>query len=153
MARKERADSAAAQVKVMAAATRSITPPASVPLADEDLVFFVHVVAEFARVEWTDHQLEMAALLARTMADLEREQRLLRSEGSVLISARGTPVINRRKTVVQMHTATILSVRRSLALHARAQGGEARDVGRRRRIAKDAEEDSPLEDDLLARPG
>jgi hypothetical protein len=34
---------------------------------------------------------------------------------------RGTPVVNPRKSVVQMHAATILSFRRSLSLHARAR--------------------------------
>src|SRR3546814_4303788 len=86
----------------------------------------------FARSEWTDHQLEMAAMLARAMADLEREQYELRAEGSVMTSERGTPVVNPRKTVVQMHAGTILSMRRSLSLHARAQQGEARDAGKRR---------------------
>src|SRR3546814_9555026 len=74
----------------------------------------------------------MAAMLARAMADLEREQYELRAEGSVMTSERGTPVVNPRKTVVQMHVGTILSMRRSLSLHARAQQGEARDAGKRR---------------------
>jgi hypothetical protein len=67
-------------------------------------------------------------MLARTMADLNREQMLLREEGAVMMTERGTPVVNPRKTVVQMHVSSILSFRRSLSLHARTQGGEARDV-------------------------
>jgi hypothetical protein len=51
-----------------------------------------------------------------------------------------------------MHAATILSYRRSLGLHARAQGGEARDIAKRRTMAKKIETDNPLDDDLLARP-
>src|SRR3546814_15587573 len=57
-----------------------------------DWPFWHSVIAEFARSEWTDHQLEMAAMLARAMADLEREQYGLRAEGSVMTSERGTPV-------------------------------------------------------------
>src|SRR3546814_1326887 len=98
------------------------------------------------------HQLEMAAMLARAMADLEREQYELRAEGSVMTSERGTPVVNPRKTVVQMHAGTILSMRRSLSLHARAQQGEARDAGKRRAAAKEMEDQSPFGDDLIARP-
>ncbi len=56
------------------------------------------------------------------MADLTREQVALREEGSVATSERGTPVVNPRKVVVQMHASSILSFRRSLSLHARAQG-------------------------------
>lgn len=152
MSRRERSDSAAAQVKVMAAATRAIHPPSTVPLEDCDLPFFANVIDEFARSEWTAHQLEVAAMLARTMADLAREQVELRREGSVCVTEKGTPVVNPRKAVVQMHASTIMSFRRTLALNARAQGGETRDIAKRRASAKAAESDNPLDDDLLARP-
>lgn len=150
--RKARIDSASEQVRVMGAATREIVPPSNVPLEPGDLPFFASVIAEFARSEWSAHQLELAAMLARTMADLCREQRSLRDEGSVVTTDKGTPVVNPRKAVVQMHASTILSFRRSLALHARAQGGDARDIGKRRAGAKAIEADNPLDDDLLARP-
>lgn len=151
-ARKQRVDSIRGAVKVMAKAATEIHPPPSVPLEARDLPFFANVIGEFARSEWTPHQLELAAMLARTMSDLEAEQRAMRLEGSVAHSERGTPVVNPRKTVIQMHAGTILSMRRSLSLHARAQGGEARDSGKRRGIAKDIETDNPLDDQLLARP-
>src|SRR3546814_1875138 len=79
--RKQRIDSATAAVKVMQGATREIAPPAHVRMSEEDWQFWHSVIAEFARSEWTDHQLEMAAMLARAMADLEREQYELRAEG------------------------------------------------------------------------
>lgn len=150
--RRQRVDSASGAVSVMASASKAISPPSNVPLDAGDLPFFASVLAEFARSEWTAHQLEIAAMLARTMADLVREQVELRTEGSVMVTEKGTPVVNPRKAVVQMHAATILSFRRSLSLHARAQGGEARDVGKRRGQAKGIEGDNPLDDDLLARP-
>jgi hypothetical protein len=150
--RRQRIDSASAAVTVMQKSIAQIVPPSSVPLEKCDLPFFANVIDEFARSEWTAHQLELAAMLARTMADLEREQRLLREEGSVLFTDKGTPVVNPRKTVVQMNAGTILSYRRSLSLHARAQGGDTRDIATRRSAAKAIEKDNPLEDDLLARP-
>ncbi|NTG85851.1 terminase small subunit [Agrobacterium rhizogenes] len=150
--RKARIDSAAEAVRVMAKATAEIVPPENVPLDAEDLPFFRNVIAEYARSEWSAHQLELAAMLARTMTDLTREQQLLREEGGVARSEKGTPVANPRKTIVQMHASSILSFRRSLSLHARAQAGEARDVAKRRGAAKEIEGDNPLEDDLLARP-
>ena len=64
-----------------------------------------------------------------------------------MASEKGTPVVNPRKTVIQMNASIILSYRRSLQLLARAQGGEARDTGKRRAIAKEYEGDG---DDLLA---
>ena len=150
--RKARIDSATEAVRVMAKAAAPIVPPANVPLDDTDLPFFVNVVAEFARSEWSEHQLEIAAMLARTMADLVKEQDLLRTEGGVAYSMKGTPVANPRKSVVAMYATSILSFRRSLSLHARAQGGEARDVAKRRGATKVIEGSNPLEDDLLARP-
>ncbi|MBX5279120.1 terminase small subunit [Rhizobium sp. NLR10a] len=150
--RKARIDSAAEAVRVMAKATADILPPDNVPLDDEDLPFFRNVISEYARSDWSAHQLELAAMLARTMADLTREQKLLRDEGGVAYSEKGTPVANPRKSIVQMHASSILSFRRSLSLHARAQAGEARDVAKRRAAAKAIEGDNPLEDDLLARP-
>lgn len=150
--RKSRIDSAPEAARVMASASRPIEPPSNVPLGAGDLPFFASVIAEFARADWTAHQLELAAMLARTMADLEREQRELRDEGSVMVTEKGTPVVNPRKAVVQMHASSILSFRRSLSLHARAQGGEARDVAKRRAAAKAIERDSPRDDDLLAKP-
>lgn len=151
--RKARIDSAAEAVRVMAKAATGIEPPDNVPLDNEDTPFFRNVIAEYARSEWSAHQLELAAMLARTMADLVREQRLLREEGGVAYSEKGMPLANPRKSIVQMHAASILSFRRSLSLHARATGGEARDVAKRRGAAKDIESDNPLDDDLLARPG
>ena len=149
MARKQRIDSASAAVKIMAWAMRELAPPSHVPLEDCDWPFFHSVVAEFSRAEWTDHALELAAMLARDMANLERNQRQLREEGEVTVTERGTPVVNPRKAVVQATQSGILAMRRSLSLHARAQGGEARDVAKRRGIAKGVEADNPLDDPLL----
>lgn len=151
MPKKPRIDSVSEAVRV-AAAPKTISPPSNVPLDEGDMPFFANVISEFARSEWTAHQLELAAMLARTMADLEREQRELREEGSVMRSDRGTPVVNPRKTVVQMHAGSILAFRRSLSLHARAQSGEARDVGKRRAGTKRIEADLATDDDLIARP-
>lgn len=137
-------------IRIMQGANRELAPPGHVRLQDEDWPFWHSVIAEFARAEWTDHQLELAAFLARDMANLEREQFELRKEGSVMATERGTPVVNPRKSVVQATASTILSMRRSLSLHARAQGGEAREVGKRKAIGKGVESESGGLDRLLA---
>ena len=134
--RKHRIDSASEAVRVMSRAAATIAPPSNVPLEKCDLPFFASVIAEFARSEWTAHQLELAAMLARTMADLNREQMALRQEGAVAASERGTPVVNPRKAVVQMHAATILSFRRSLSLHARARKAARRETLRKGVLAR-----------------
>ena len=148
--RKARIDAVDEIVRVMASSSKQIAPPANVPLDEADIPFFDSVIAEYARADWSDHQLEIAAMLARTMADLTREQQLLRDEGSVVYSDKGTPVVNPRKSVVQMHAGSILSFRRSLSLHARGQQGEARDVAKRRESEKDIEGGAGDDSYLLA---
>lgn len=148
--RKPRIDSRAEAVRIMSKANQEIVPPLNVPLDDRDMPFFSSVIAEFARADWSAHQLELAAMLARTMADLEREQRELRVEGSVAYSEKGTPVVNPRKILVQMHAGTILSFRKSLALNARAQTKDQERIATRHVVAKSIE--TTLDDDLIARP-
>lgn len=148
--RKARIDSADEKVRVMASAASEILPPNNVPLDAGDMPFFQSVIAEYARADWSAHQLELAAMLARTMADLTREQQMLREEGGVAYSDKGMPLANPRKSIVQMHAASILSFRRSLSLHARGQQGEARDIAKRRDASKGIEDNANQDDDLLA---
>lgn len=148
--KKNRVDSVAEAVRIASVATEEFALPENVPLDDTDIPFFNNVIAEYARADWSAHQLEIAAMLARTMADLVREQDLLRTEGSVAVTEKGTPVANPRKSVVQMHASSILSFRRSLALHARAVQGEARDAAKRRDQAKEIEAGVRSDSDLLA---
>ena len=154
MSRKTRTDSASERSRIVQAAYRDIKAPDHVPLDAKDIPFFNSVIAEFAKSEWSDHQLEMAAMLARMMADMEFEQKILREEGSIAYSEKGTPVVNPRKTVVQMLAGSILSMRRSLALHARAQGSS--DIAKQaaqKKVAKDMEAGVlSFDDDLISRP-
>lgn len=149
--RKQRIDSAAAAVDVMRAALRELSPPSHVPLQDCDWPFWETVVDEFARSDWTEHQLELAAMLARTMSNLEVEQRTLRGEGFISVRENGTSVENPRSRVVQNLAGQVLNLRRSLSLHARARG-EARDVAKRASMAKGIEAGASLDDDLLGMP-
>jgi hypothetical protein len=136
----------------MGNAAAEVNPPDNVPLDAEDMPFFRSVIDEFARSEWTSHQLELAAMLARKMRDMKDVQRELRDEGYTTTTANGTPVQSPLVGVLRMLDTSILATRRSLSLHARARAGEARDVAKRRGAAKAIESDNPLEDDLLARP-
>lgn len=152
MARKQRTDSVAAAVRVMQGSVRQIVPPSHVPLEDCDWPFWENVVAEFARADWSEHQLELAAMLARTMASLESEQRTLRSEGFIAVRENGTTVENPRGRVVKSLAGDILALRRSLALHARARSGDNRDAAKQREAGR-ALEAQAGGDDLLWTPG
>jgi hypothetical protein len=109
------------------------------------------VIAQFARSELTAHQLELAAMLARTMADLNRERWALRKEGSVVTTEKGTRSSIRVRPWYRCRL--VLSYRSgALCLYTRAQDGEARDGAKRRAGAKEIEADNPLDDRLIARP-
>ena len=145
------------QVRIMAAAGKEILPPAHVPLQKCDMPFFDSVIAEYAKADWSDHQLEMAAMMARMMSDMESEQRALREEGAIVKTDKGTPVVNPRKTVVQMLAGSIFAMRRSLALHARAASPTTpnKDLAKTKALSKMIEQNSMMEtegEDLLARP-
>lgn len=136
-------------IQAASAAKIALKPPRHVKLERTDKPFFHSILAEFARSEWSDHQLELAAILARAMADLEREQRELREEGSVTETPTGKLAVNPRQTVVSSLSATILSMRRSLSLQAHAARGDARDIAKRRNLTKEIEADTLATDDLL----
>ena len=150
MARKSAVTSHSSAVEIMRRSLKQIRPPANCLLDAIDKRFFNNVIEEFARSEWTQHQLEIAAVLARCMNDLNREQQELRHEGFIAARANGTSVENPRQRIVKALTSDLLSLRRSLSLHARARG-EARDISKRTKIAQAIERNNPV-DDLLAKP-
>lgn len=153
MARKARSDSTSEMTRIVSQSGRTIVCPEHIALEDGDKPFFTNIIAEFAFSEWTAHQLELAAMLARSLHDLHREQILLRQEGEIASSIRGTPCVNPRRSVVQMLAGTVLNFRRSLALNARA-APDYRDVMKGRRQSKQIEANAKKVDssDLIARP-
>tara|TARA_R110002111_G_scaffold109094_3_gene167880 strand:- start:148 stop:606 length:459 start_codon:yes stop_codon:yes gene_type:complete len=151
MSRKTRIDSTAAAIAVAKASSQAINPPSNVPLKDCDLPFFASVIDEFARSEWTAHQLELAAMLARKMRLLRDELDTLEDEGFSLAREGQAPCQNPRLGGVRMLDTSIMATRRTLQLHARARGGETRDVAKRRDAVKEIE-GGAKSDDLLARP-
>lgn len=143
--RRSRSDSLDVALLIAQGAGRVIDPPTNVRMQEKDLSFFNSIIDEFADIEWSDHQIELAAVLARTMCQLEEEQFKLIVEGLMIEtkSKKGNSYysINPRKAGVQMCANTVLSLRRSLSLHARARAGEGRDIGKRRAAAKKIESD------------
>ncbi len=146
-----RIDSKESAVQIMKAATSPIYPPSNVPLQKTDLPFFTNVLSEFARSQWSEHALEIAAMMARTMADLNSEQQALRLEGYIVQRQNGTTVENPRQRIVKSLTGDLLSLRRSLGVNARARE-EAHVANKKTQIAKVIEANAPVDDGLLARP-
>ena len=138
----------------MKAAHLELLPPAHVPLDEGDMPFFANVIQEFAKADWSPHQLELAALLARSLHDFSVEQMMMRDEGAVIQGDKGM-VPNPRKAVMGMHAQTIMNFRRTLALHA-AAGGEKQHIAKRIDIAKSVQAheiqgQEPYNEELISR--
>lgn len=165
--RKRRTDSISLAVETAQASLREILPPNNVPLQEDELKHWDSIIAEFAKVDWTEHTLELAAMLAMNMRGAVVSMRRLDKEGItiprkqvipatsnssarvVVISVYANPV----RGFLDMYNKNIIAFRRSLSLHARGQEGETRDVAKRRAAAKEIENSFvDDDDDLLARP-
>lgn len=127
--RRPRTDSASNLPRIMAGANIQIAPPTHVPLNEEDYPFWNAIMEEAAH--WSPHTLDLAAILARTMGQLEVDQRLLFIEGTMLELPNGSQCVNPRSRAVNRLNSQVLAMRRSLGLTGRAKVG-----GR-------SEEDSP----------
>ncbi len=148
--RKRRTDSTSNLHRIFAGANIEIAPPAHVPLTDADWPYWHSIIEEYAKSDWTRHALDIVALLARTMALLEEQQRLMSGEQAVLTKPDGSTYANPRNRVVATLNAQVLSLRRSLGLSARAKAGSSRDVARARDANRAVEQAARGHDDLLA---
>ena len=140
-------------VKAFVAAAKVIEPPAKFNLTEDEKLVFQEVIDEFAKVDWTPHSIRLAALLARAITMMTDAQQDLLNEGLSTRNTRGTPVLNPLMSATNQLAGQIMAIRRTLALHALATGSRG-DLGKRRGINKENDEDSPLggSDGLLAVP-
>ena len=152
MAKRQRIDSISAEVEVMKKSALELCPPDHVPLTEADYPFWRSILAEKAKSEWTGHDLEIAALLARAMRKLEKEEASLDSEDAVVTTVAGNLAANPRIRIILDLHARVIKYRQTLGIHSRGKDGEARDVAKRRDMARGIEAGNPLDDDLLARP-
>lgn len=148
--RRPRRDSTAELARVVQGATQEIHPPSHVPLDDSDWPYWHSVVDEFARSDWTEHQLEIAAMLARTMSNLELAQRTLRSGGMVIKRENGTEVESPWVRVVKNLSGDVLSYRRSLCINIRSQKGGSTKAASAREANKATERKAKGDDELFA---
>ncbi|MGX7952829.1 hypothetical protein ACWPM1_09715 [Tsuneonella sp. HG249] len=148
--RRARTDSVANLHRIFAGANIEVAPPAHVPLADNDYPYWFSIVSEYAKADWSlsPHALEIAAFLARTMASLEEQQRLLSVEGPLTVKPNGTFGPNARNRVVAQLHGQVLALRRTLGLTSRAKAGGSKEAARQRDHNRAAELDN--HDDLLA---
>ena len=148
---RERTDSKENAAQIMAKSAVPITVPSNVTLSETDIPFYHNVIGEFARSQWTENALEIAAMMARTLHDLDAEQQELREEGNIAVRENGTTAENPRTRIVKKLTFDLLFLRRSLGVNARAQNA-AHVASKKTDIAKAIEADNPLIDGLITRP-
>lgn len=148
--RKKRSDSEAAAISAMLNAAKAPhAVPAHTRLRPGDDAFWQGILLSRAHDEWTPADLVVAAQLARTQADIERQQESLDAEGTVLENARGTPVMNPRVTVLEGLARREMALMRSLRMGGKPAGdardtANARKVERQSRALRDELEDDPL---------
>lgn len=138
--RKKHIDSTAEIVKIYAAAGNEIQWPEGMRQLPGDLSAFKKIIEEAANIEWTPHKIQLAAIMARMINDVDYEHDLLRREGTIITNEdNGTRYPNPRKNVVTSYQTTIISMRRSLGIHTRALTGDNREAAKRRNIALEAQ--------------
>lgn len=148
---KSRSDSLHMQTAIMQDAIKGIKVPDCVELEEEDMPFFRSITD--ARTEWTTVDLIHAANLARCMASIERNSKLLKEEGDVIKNERGTPVMNPRFAILEQLSRRSVAISVKIQVHAAATIGEvennkARNSSKRNAINAIAQDF----DDLIARP-
>lgn len=144
--RKGRADSTDVAIEVAQQAFREIEPPSNYKLTKAQMQTWDNVIAEAAKIDWSEHMIEMAAMLTCAMHEVAEATKKLRKEGATLerkqiVPAKdGAPakvvVTGIYKNPIAAHLKqereAVISLRRSLGIHSRALEGEARDAGARR---------------------
>ncbi|OYU50892.1 MAG: terminase small subunit [Alphaproteobacteria bacterium PA1] len=144
MSKRQPVNTVAGAAAVASAIGRTIEPPAHVPLDEDDLLFWDDVIAEKPALEWTQHDLTIAAMLVRAMADEVKARTKLRETGGAGVEVKdkdGNITIknNAYSQAVRDEAARIISYRTTLQIHGRGKNGEKRDVDRRRSLASEIE--------------
>lgn len=127
--------------------------PAHVPIPDGAMPFWESIVRARAYSSWNDHDLEIAAMRARTMYQIEETQKLLDEEGSVIINAKGTPIMNPRHSVLEQLTRKAVALSRITQTHAQATQGDSKDQKKKNTAQKEMRDTmnqyNDDEDDLI----
>lgn len=114
-----------------------------------DQPFWEGIIKARATDEWDDADLVVAAQLARTQADIEKQQELLDSEGAVVENARGTQIMNPRVTVLEQLARREMALMRTLRMGGQAIGDKREFQGARKTEKQARAAASELEDDPL----
>lgn len=143
--KRKRSDSTQAQVEAMqAAAAPVLSPPAGVTLRKVDAPFWKSITEARARSTWTDIDLQHAATLARTLADVEKMQALIDEHG-YFIAAEVNPAF----VVLEKLSRRAMALSRMLHVHALATVGRSADSANAAELEREARETAARDDGLI----
>lgn len=121
-------------------------------MLDEQEAVLAEIMAERPASEWTSHRKRVARLLAAELLKAQAAQEELAAAPMVTHNGRGNPVPNPLFRILATAIQNVCAYRRSLAIHARALGGDPADIGRRRAIRLEQQRNAPTDRDLIAWP-
>lgn len=150
MGRRQRIDTVIGAVTAMMSAVTPLRPPAHISVPAGALPFWDAIIRARPREDWeaAPALINAAANLAWTQWKIDDCRRLIdapdEERGDVAVAQLSSQLLKMQRLE--------MGYLRMLQQHGRAVGGEARDVAKRRDLAREIEADSPLGDDLIARP-
>lgn len=127
MTKRQRTDTVKGAVSAMSGAVNTIEVPEHVTVPDAALKFWRSITKARAADRWNDSDLEVAAELARTKANIERLNLEVEEEGDVIKNDRGTPIVNPKHNLLETLTRRMVALSRALQIHAEATQGKSRD--------------------------
>lgn len=139
MARRQRTDTVKGAVAAMAGAVTEIAVPEHVSVPEDAMKFWRSITKARAADRWNDSDLEVAAELARTKANIERLNAELEAEGDVIVNGRGTPIVNPKHNLLETLTRRMVALSRVLQVHAEATQGKSRDQVKANQAQAEAE--------------
>src|SRR5690554_6034265 len=139
MTRRQRTDTVAGAVAAMAGAVTEIAVPEHVSVPEDAMKFWRSITKARAADRWNDSDLEVAAELARTKANIERLNAELEAEGDVIVNGRGTPIVNPKHNLLETLTRRMVALSRVLQVHAEATQGKSRDQVKANQAQAEAE--------------
>lgn len=127
MTRRQRTDTVKGAVSAMSGAINEIEVPEHVSVPDAAMKFWRSITKARSAERWNDADLEVAAELARTKANIERLNAEIEAEGDVIKNDRGTPIVNPKHSLLETLTRRMVALSRMLQVHAEATQGKSRD--------------------------
>ncbi len=121
-------------------------------MLDEQEVVLAEIMAERPTGDWTPHRKRVARLLAAETVKAQAAQEQLATAPMVTHNGRGNPVPNPLFRILASAMQNVCAYRRTLAIHARALGGDPADIARRRAIRLEQQRNAPTDRELIAWP-